>query len=331
MNNVNDVTESANQGLPADFETPGAILKAAREKAGLAAGDLARQLNLSESKLLSLEEDQYDKLASDVFAQGYLRRYAKLLGLDDDVIVQRFNEYQALLRQSEQGGEGEENSTSAVAALPRWALPAAVFVVAVVVLTFIYMRTAGDDAKGPIVEPAQQEQSQQRPVQQIENQTEEQQAEEQQIEEAAPELNEPSADALPVQQNEPLQQNEQPQQAPAENSVALPAAEPEPAPVQTPAPAQQEAAPATVEVAAEGEDVLSFAFSEECWVEVSNAQGTVLYADLARAGQTLSVEGEAPFSVMLGNARAVSLTLNGELVSVNPRAGNRTARLTVGG
>lgn len=331
MTDMKDVTDSSTQSLPENFETPGAILKAAREKAGLAAGELAKQLNLSEAKLLSLEEDQYDKLVSDVFAQGYLRRYAKLLGLDDDFIVQRFNEYQSLLRQSEQGAEGEETTTAAAGALPKWLLPAAILILAVAVLIFIYMRTAGDDAKGPIVGPAQQS-----PVENTQI-VEEQQVEEQQIEQPAPAQAEPTVNEAPV--------NEEPRlEVPAETAVAaLPAAEigsavtaanetPENRQIEEAADPQEAALDQqTAAAGTDGEDVLSFAFSDECWVEVSNAQGTVLYADLARAGQTLSIEGEAPFSVMLGNARAVSLTYNGELVSVNPRAGNRTARLTVGG
>lgn len=332
MTDMNDVNDSSTQGLPENFETPGAILKAAREKAGLAAGDLARQLNLSEAKLLSLEEDQYDKLASDVFAQGYLRRYAKLLGLDDDLIVQRFNEYQTLLRQGEQGVEGEETTTSAAGALPRWLLPAAILILAVAVLAFIYMRTVGGDAKGPIVGPVQQAPIANAQIEELA----EQQAEEPQIEQPAPAQAEPSVNEAPV--------NEEPQpEAPADTAVtSLPASEPSSVIAANEAagnPEIEAAAdfqvaaldPQAADVSADGEDVLSFAFSDECWVEVSNAQGTVIYADLARAGQTLSVEGEAPFSVMLGNARAVSLTYKGELVSVNPRAGNRTARLTVGG
>lgn len=327
MTDVNDVTDSSTQGLPANFETPGAILKATREKAGIAASDIARQLNLSESKLLALEEDSYDQLASDVFAQGYLRRYAKLLGMDDDFIVQRYNEYKAMLRQSEQEANTEESTTSAVGALPKWVLPAGIFALAVLVLVLIYMSTAGDEAKGPVVNP--------NPAPQSENQRPQIQ-EDAPVEEAVPTQAEPSADR-PADDGARVEES-------ATAVATLPETEPEPAPLaESGAPdstaastdsqlAALEAQPAPADAAAAGgEDVLSFAFSDECWVEVSNAQGTIIYADLARAGQTLSLEGEAPFSVMLGNARAVSLTYKGELVPVNPRPGNRTARLTVGG
>lgn len=98
----------------------------------------------------------------------------------------------------------------------------------------------------------------------------------------------------------------------------------------------QEVAPAEDPQAAEdalavANDQLQLSFTEECWLEVSDATGRTLLADLARAGQTREVRGVAPFRVVLGDAQAAArITYNGEDVSFAPRPGRRVLRLTIG-
>ena len=54
---------------------------------------------------------------------------------------------------------------------------------------------------------------------------------------------------------------------------------------------------------------LSLNFSQDSWVEISDASDRLLFG-LQRAG-VRELRGEAPFSVLIGNARGVSLTVNG--------------------
>lgn len=62
-------------------------------------------------------------------------------------------------------------------------------------------------------------------------------------------------------------------------------------------------------------DTLVMSFTESCWVEVDNAAGERLFAGQKPAGGRLSLEGQGPFSVKVGNAAAVSLvTVNGKVV-----------------
>lgn len=77
-------------------------------------------------------------------------------------------------------------------------------------------------------------------------------------------------------------------------------------------------------------DQLHLSFADECWVEVSDVQGDVLVTELQRPGSTLTLSGMAPFSVKLGNAAAVELTLNGKPVPIEPRGGNKVVSLSVG-
>jgi cytoskeleton protein RodZ len=75
---------------------------------------------------------------------------------------------------------------------------------------------------------------------------------------------------------------------------------------------------------------LTLTFAEECWVEVSDTQNRLLYG-LEKPNTTVTVEGEPPFRLFVGNVQGVSLKLNGEDFNV-PRAarsGNNTARFTI--
>jgi len=60
---------------------------------------------------------------------------------------------------------------------------------------------------------------------------------------------------------------------------------------------------------------LDFAFSAPSWVEVSDAEGRRLLQGLIDGGSTRALTGTAPFLVVLGNAPAVKLRLNGEPVT----------------
>lgn len=60
------------------------------------------------------------------------------------------------------------------------------------------------------------------------------------------------------------------------------------------------------------DNTLSMEISAESWIEVYDALGEKLYLDLAKPGRKISLTGAAPFSVKLGNAKAVSVNFNGK-------------------
>ena len=73
-----------------------------------------------------------------------------------------------------------------------------------------------------------------------------------------------------------------------------------------------------IEVDAGGPDRLSAAFSAACWVEVEDANQTLIYGDLSRAGDVLAIQGEAPMTVLLGNAPAVVMSFNQRRIDLSP-------------
>lgn len=79
-----------------------------------------------------------------------------------------------------------------------------------------------------------------------------------------------------------------------------------------------------------GPDQLRLDFSGDCWVQVTDVHGRRLFADQRGAGDTLELEGDGPFQVLLGHARVVEMTYNGEPVSIPVASDSRRANLTVG-
>ncbi|MGH8593041.1 MAG: helix-turn-helix domain-containing protein, partial [Gammaproteobacteria bacterium] len=66
----------------------GGRLRQAREAHKLSIDEVAAQLNLKPTVIVALEQDRYQDLASAAFARGYLRGYARLLGLDAESFIQ---------------------------------------------------------------------------------------------------------------------------------------------------------------------------------------------------------------------------------------------------
>lgn len=70
-----------------DGQSIGARLKAEREKKALELEDAALVTRISKGYLAALEADDYSKLPSDFHARGFLRAYARFLGMDERDIL----------------------------------------------------------------------------------------------------------------------------------------------------------------------------------------------------------------------------------------------------
>ncbi|GBD22398.1 hypothetical protein HRbin29_00028 [bacterium HR29] len=67
--------------------TIGETLRAARERRGLSLSEASRLTRIAPRFLIALEEDDYAALPAPVYARGFLRSYAALLGLDPEPLV----------------------------------------------------------------------------------------------------------------------------------------------------------------------------------------------------------------------------------------------------
>lgn len=299
----------------ATLEKPGALLKAAREKEGLSVKEVSKSLYLTRTKLEALENDDYDKLKSHVFIKGYLRKYAPLVGLDGEALVERYHKLaakmEALVEELDEKDEDVPNTL-----IPKFVVPAAVFGISALVLAtiFVFSGDERDDIDLGVIPASDVDEAlvQQVAAMNERNRNPNERNENERTQNAEPNLDrELAAEARERSSVESL--------AAGANQVSV-------------APTEGEAGAAAGVVAEASGEVseLKFEFSEDCWLEVRDRIDTVLYTDIAKAGESLELQGQAPFSISLGNAQAVTLFWEDEMINTQPRPGNRTAKITVG-
>ena len=71
----------------------GLKLKEKREENGVSIEEVAEDLKMRPSQIISLEEGNKEDFKDVVFLKYFIRDYAKYLGLDKDSLVDDFNEY----------------------------------------------------------------------------------------------------------------------------------------------------------------------------------------------------------------------------------------------
>ena len=89
---VSQDTDGSTHAPPADRKSIGARLSAARTERKLDRRVVANELNLDVSMIEALENDDEAALPAAIFVKGYLRNYARLVGLPEDEIVRDYAE-----------------------------------------------------------------------------------------------------------------------------------------------------------------------------------------------------------------------------------------------
>ena len=107
--------------------------------------------------------------------------------------------------------------------------------------------------------------------------------------------------------------------APAAAATAEPAAPvPDLADSGAAAPASAPVLPAAAAVPApDGQVHLALKFAEPSWIKIWDAHDTALVDGLMASGTTRTVDGTPPLRLVIGNARAVGLAVNGQLVNLD--------------
>ena len=271
----------------------GTRLRRTREEKNLKLEDLARDLHVDEATLSAIEENRFADLGAPVFAKGHLRKYAEALGVATDDILAEYYQLQQSTELPPVVPERRGARRSFYAPPWMYALAVTFFALALLVWWFVAGDSRITDTEG--------------------------------------------VSALPAAGSE---------------SAALPAAEPpprdteaqlaEPLPVESPAPAT-DAGPADAAASrkteqrasreppvAAGQVRVVLLFSGECWAEIRDAANRRIYSGVGNAGDRRVIQGAAPLYVVLGNARAVELIVNGSdyAIPASSRRG-RTARFQI--
>jgi cytoskeleton protein RodZ len=331
-------------------QNPGELLRQAREKRDWSQAEVARKLNLTVSSLNHVETGAFDKLPGHTFARGYIRAYAKLMDLDQAALVEAFDQY-----------TGTHAKGSEVHSLGRIEEPvrlshnilrgvSLLLLVAVVGGGFVWWQDQGSlrgkDLAKIALEHVEVESAdgttQIHPLDEPEDQ-------------AVTAGQQPESAPLPLEQaagEQPPAAAEQapasPAQTPAANATPAPAAQAQvPAAATSPTPAPAAVAPAAtapvaaapVVAAAEpaapvavpaGSAKVAIQFTADCWTQVSDGNGKVLFSAVKRKGDNLELTGKPPFAVRLGFARGAQVSYNGQAVDVAPFTSGETARLKLG-
>ena len=74
---------------------PGALLRQAREDKGLTIEEMSAISNLTKQVIRGIEGDDYADLAGLSFVRGYLKLYAKKLGVDETEVLETFDRWKA--------------------------------------------------------------------------------------------------------------------------------------------------------------------------------------------------------------------------------------------
>ena len=331
--------------VAANRVNPGETLRQARESNGWSLAEVALKLNLTVNSLSNLEAGDFDKLPGHTFARGYIRAYAKLLGMDQAVLVQQFDQ-----------STGTDSKGSSVHSLGRIEEPVRVshtilrivsllLLVAVVGGGFVWWQDQTSLRTKDLISLAPEHvevegadgTTQIHPLDEPEDQ-------------AVAEGEAQNATALALPQADSA--TPAPAETPAPAPVAPTAAAPTAATPVTPAPAvpaapavaaptvtapvapsvaaPTAAAPAPAAPAVAGQGQVQLQFTADCWTRVTDGNGKVLLSGLKRKGESVSLNGKPPFSVRLGYARGAQVSYNGQAVNVAPFTSGETARLKLG-
>ncbi len=296
--------------------SPGKLLVWARERANLSQEQVAKELYMTLTKVRALESDDYHRMGSDTFTRGYLRAYANLVKLDTTQVLAAYD------RHAQKHGLVEQvlprKAESANTPLWRFIL---LILLALLILWLVSIWFF-DNRQQPnynrpmaVVPPAETALN----VQSL-NESGVNQAS---VSSAPPEMDTISSEA---QQSANTISDDTHAATQSSNTSA------EAQSVSTISSVSSIglAAVPVKKVDANQLDLISFSFVEECWLEVSDARGDVLVADLQSKGSSLQLQGAAPFDVKLGNSPAVRIELNGDKVAIVPALGTNVLSIKVG-
>ncbi|MFN2308437.1 MAG: RodZ domain-containing protein [Gammaproteobacteria bacterium] len=309
--------ETEASGAVSSAPAPGEILRRAREGKGLSVAAIATQLNLDLRTVEALERGEQDKLPALIFVRGYLRGYARLVGVPEDQVVEG---YQAPIpppapapRAGGIGGRRLRPAYRAAPAIPWRGLLLIGVLVAVSALAFLY----GPRWVAPLLTgaPAETEPDGGGLALPLPGGADV----------YLPPSGAAGGLALPLPEPRPIPAEEPPVPADAEPEPNLPGAA-EFDPELGAAPAMPVPPPAALPVPVR----LEFRFEDDSWVEVRGADRARLLFGLMRKGGTRSVLGVPPVSVLLGNAAAVELRVDGKLFEHAGYIRGNTARFEVG-
>ena len=264
-------------------ETPaasrtGADLRAARERLGLSLPDIATHLRIRLPYLAAIEAGRIGELPGNAYAVGFVRTYAKALGLDANEMARRFR--------AEAADVNRKTKLTFPAPVPERGMPAGALVLlgaAVCIGAYVGWYRVSGERPGP--EPV-------RPV---------------------PERLAALADP-PRPAPAPVVAAAAPAQAPAP-VPAGPSISPSSAAAAMPQPGQLALPPPAAPLAADASRIILRA-KADAWMQVRDKAGQVVLNRVLRPGETWAVPATGAFLLTTGNAGGTEVLLDGAVIAL---------------
>ena len=294
---------------------PGHLLRQAREEQGLSQKETARDLHLTSKVINAIEEDDFELIPSFVFARGYIRSYARHLGLDGQALVAEFDLAYGVPNNSAKPMSAIRKGVQQSKPGDTWVkLISIVFVVGLVAASIVWWQSQNGSQMLPqLSSGAAQELPSDGLVEDLD-------ADDADLDLLLLSTNESEVDAI-VPEAESIIESEE-----AQVVVVEPVVDPV-------ANAATEQAPKEVTdavVLLPNQAQLVMVFDKDCWVEIKDANGKMVLSDLYSAGDTIEQVIIAPIEVLLGRSSGVAtMTFDGRTIDLKPHTRKDIARLTL--
>lgn len=292
--------------------SPGILLSNERVKRGLSLQEVADRLKLSRKQLEAIENDEYDKLPGPAFARGFVRNYAKLLGLDATLLNASLDAHLPMpaVNAPAAASAGAEPAAAAARAEPAksavnpgW-LKGVLALLALLLAAGIGYRLLTQGAAAPATPPLAT------PA----------------VDSPMPQAGlTPSTVASPAPVS-PATPSEVKPEAVQTETARPEAVKPADLPQQAVKPAAVDAGAAQAAVSDTGTGEVLLRARQAAWVSLTDAKGKKLvYGQIT--GEKRVGGGTPPYKLIIGNAQQVELNYKGQAVPLADKTKGSTARL----
>lgn len=343
----NDEQHAQAEAMQPHQPLPGAVLARERQARGWSVEYVASHLKLAIRQINALEEDRYEALPSPVVIRGFIRIYAKMLGIDAGALVAGLPAASepAVVQIMPSRTLSTPFSESSLPLRGQHELPLAriawiaggIIVIAGLFAALKYgnwdeiknsslaqrLHVGGSSAKAEAVAAPNADNADGTAKPSVVADSES--AVPSEVVAPTPAASAPSAAAAPVASEPPpapQASSPAPASAPAtaSASAAATAAGVPPNTPMTPAPA----APLT---AANLANPLQLSITQDSWVEIRRADKSVVVSRIMKAGTTEAFNIDGPMSMVVGNAAGVEASLRGKPLPLGSTTSNNVARL----
>ena len=310
----------------------GDLLREARIQAGISQQEVADRLRLKVAVIQSIDENNFEFEKVATFTRGYLRSYAKLVSVDEQVVLSALDgvdvaQHKDHTMQSFSRKTNKEKHDRRIMKVT-WGI----FAIIMGIWAFWWYQNQQDTTielsqpetdniipavTSPVAEPSQPA-SPDRSKLEITTKP---------VEESTPEAVSQPKDMAGVNESIPVELSEQEEiTAVAEPASAIAREE-----LVTQSEATEEKTePEVAQTPEENKNnALTMNFSADCWIQVKDASGKTIAIGVKQAGRELSVSGEPPYNIILGAPEGVTMTFASEPVDLSGYTSGKVARFTL--